>query len=401
MVKLNREFWALPVFAGTALAIAAWQDASVLWFLTYTCLACMAVAMLYRWRNWRGVKISRSFSRTILEAGEGLHITLLAGTTGRLPWPWLGMRDSLPRAVAQRVEEAGTVPGGDLVWMGPNKMGSVYYTIENIPRGIHKWDSIELHSGDPFGLVSYKGISRDKAQVIVYPRTVPLDAWKFFPMRGDGNASAKNSLNHDLSQLVGVREYRPGDRLSLIHWKSAARTSQLHSKEFSPIHTESSLVILDCSAQSWHNPNDFEEAVSIAASLVKSAWQKKIPVRFHGNQGTEPEALNISTQAAYNNALIHFATIGATGWQPLNKVLIDEFYTQGSNVVVVAPSAGPKLLQTLFRLSSRGNIVTLIQVDAEPNQDRHRPRSAGTFNLFTVAKADELTVWLGKGALRS
>ena len=406
MVSMNREFWALPVFAGIALAYAAWLQAPILWFLVYVCLGCGAIAMLYRWRNWRLLEVSREFytKQKMPEAGQPLSVELIVKTSGWLPWPWLGLRDVLPPALVEKIEYEQTEPGGNLVWAGSKETHHITYEISNLPRGIHRWHEIDVRSGDPLGLVSYLGRAQTVSQLVVYPRTINLLAWKFFPRRVDGAASAKNSLHHDLSQLVGVREYSPGDRLSLIHWKSTAKTGQLYSKEFSPMLTETSLVLLDCSALAWQQKSNstFEEAVTVAASLVRSAWIQRIPVQFHGNQGNNLERFIVNSQMDYQRLLLHLTTIRPTGWKPLSQAIPLDSIPQGGNFVVISADLSRDLQQILYRLSARGNVVTVIQINDQPAEINYqRPRASGTLNIFTINKADDLVTWVGERRVSS
>jgi len=390
MVKLQREFWALPIFAAVALGFAGWLGATVIWSLFYTALGCMGVALLFRLRNWRKLNISRSiYSRNkFLEAGCKVKITISVKPQGLLPFPWLDFREILPPALTRQQK---SLKGGRIVWLERNIEHEVVYYLEDVPRGIHRLDTIEVRGGDPFGLMIFSERFRTASQFVVYPKVVPLDAWRFFPRRVDGTAAAKNSLNHDLSQLVGIRQYQPGDRLSLIHWKSSAKTGQLQSKEFAPLLTDSSLVILDCTASVWNSGFDpaFEEGVRTAASLVRAAWMQKIPVRFFGNTGKPSEDVKVSNQTDYANFLLHMANIAPWGRHPLSQVMYSDLLTQGVNVVVITPVVGGKLQKVLFRLAARGNTVTVININPEQGNKSYQPMR-GSFSTFSISKAEDL-----------
>lgn len=70
-------------------------------------------------------------------------------------------------------------------------------------------------------------------------------------------------------EFVGLREYRPGDPLRLIHWKSWARTGQPIVKELEDLYFPRHGLLLDtCPADD--DAELFEAAVSVAASFVAS-----------------------------------------------------------------------------------------------------------------------------------
>ena len=122
MTKLRYEFWILPVFAGAALAYAAWLQEPVLWFLTYLSLLCAVLILVYKLRDWRGIEIVRTFRtrQQILEAGSEVRVMLVAKVSSYLPWPWLGVRDNVPADLADKVmgRRAAT-------WFGPGAEGPV------------------------------------------------------------------------------------------------------------------------------------------------------------------------------------------------------------------------------------------------------------------------------------
>lgn len=396
MPNINREFWALPIFAGISLAYATWLEEPVLWFLVYLCLGCIALAMLYRWRNWKLVKLTRSFrsEEKILEAGSDLRIVLWAETTSYLPWPWLELRDNLPGTLEKHLVGQA---GGHMVWARRGSVQYTSYTLKNLPRGIHNWDSVWVNSGDPLGLISYRGKIQESNQLVVYPKTVELGPLNFFPRRIEGAVMAKKAVNQGATQFVGIREYRPGDRLSLIHWKSTAKTSQLQSKEFDPLLMNSSLIILDCSADAWqrdHDP-DFEEAVSVAASLVKAALLQRIPVRFRSNYGNKNEQLSVSNQSDYFRLLLHLAAIAPTGRSLLSQSLYGEIFIQDSNVVIVTSGRGEEVREILYRISARGNAVTVITVNSQAGNGP-RPRLGQSLNMLRISKAEDLSPGQGK-----
>lgn len=392
MVKVHREFWALPVFAGIALAIAAWQHHQMLWFLFYVSLACLGLTVVYRWRNWRIFQFQRQVlsGSGMVEAGSEAVVLLHVAVSSWLPVPWLDVRDCLPAALARPRQ---VDPGGRLVWLHRSSDNTLSYTLTDLPRGIHRWEALEVRSGDPLGMVGVKARLRQQNQLVVYPRTVNLNAWQFFPRRVDGTASAKTSLHQDLSQLIGVRDYQPGDRLSMIHWPSSAKTGKLQSKEFSPLLTDSSLVVLDCSKAAWepgYNPS-FEEAVSVAASLCKAAWLQRIPIRFYANWGKEPGQMTVASQTDFADLMLHLAAIAPLGSRPLSQSIYTEILTQGINVVIITPVIGSKLQRILFRLAGRGNEVTVVRIDDKTDSPRiSMPRADGMFRLYTVQKVDDL-----------
>lgn len=86
-------------------------------------------------------------------------------------------------------------------------------------------------------------------------------------------------------EFISLREYRPGDPMRLIHWKSFAKTGKLIIRENRDEHFVRHALILDTYAP--RNPTDeFEAAVSLAASYVSKlvTGESLLDLFFAGNR---------------------------------------------------------------------------------------------------------------------
>lgn len=81
-----------------------------------------------------------------------------------------------------------------------------------------------------------------------------------------GGVSLANSVG-DSEEFVGLRDYRPGDSLQRVHWKSFARTGRPVVRETQDEYFERHVLLLDTFAAPAEN-EAFEEAVSVAASFA-------------------------------------------------------------------------------------------------------------------------------------
>lgn len=81
-----------------------------------------------------------------------------------------------------------------------------------------------------------------------------------------GGVSLASSVG-DSEEFIGLREYRPGDPLQRVHWKSFARTGQPVVREYQDEFFERHALVLDTFAAPGQGAA-FEEAVSVAASFA-------------------------------------------------------------------------------------------------------------------------------------
>ena len=68
------------------------------------------------------------------------------------------------------------------------------------------------------------------------------------------------------TEMFGVREYRPGDPLRRIHWRSSARHGELIVREFEPPGVQTLGIFCD------PNPSTLEAADQIARLCASEAW---------------------------------------------------------------------------------------------------------------------------------
>jgi uncharacterized protein (DUF58 family) len=122
---------------------------------------------------------------------------------------------------------------------------------------------------DPLGLFQKcKNIPIKPARLIVLPRRYPLPR---FEMPGSaafriGGRETSNAIGCS-GEFVGLREYRPGDSMRQIHWKSWAHTGKPMVKELEDSFYPRYALVMDTFVGS-PDSQVFEEMVSVASSFV-------------------------------------------------------------------------------------------------------------------------------------
>jgi len=139
-------------------------------------------------------------------------------------------------------------------------------------RGIYEIQDLVLEKLDPFGLMrSFRRIP-DVKRVVVYPRFHPLKhvtipvGRRYQP----GGVSLSSNVG-DSVEFFSIREFRDGDDISKIHWKSWAKHGKPVVKEFQEEYFSRVALILDtCLSKPLYGKNDqkFENAVSLTASIT-------------------------------------------------------------------------------------------------------------------------------------
>ncbi len=87
-------------------------------------------------------------------------------------------------------------------------------------------------------------------------------------------------------EFADVREYVPGDDLRHIHWRSSAKAmaaasdSDLLVRQYLDTRRSHATIVVDDRAASWTEEDDFETAMSVAASIAVRAVLDEFEVSF-------------------------------------------------------------------------------------------------------------------------
>jgi uncharacterized protein (DUF58 family) len=182
-------------------------------------------------------------------------------TMGYFRWRWLIER-RLPR----------DVDAAELGALAPGESRELRLAFTPRRRGRIEIAGLTLSRPDPLGLVH--GLARVPlaARLIALPRRYRLPEIalpgrrKFQP----GGVSLAASVG-DSEEFLALRDYRPGDPLQRVHWKSYARTGRPVVKEYQDEFFERHALVLDTGSGGENGGGEdaaFEDAVALAASFV-------------------------------------------------------------------------------------------------------------------------------------
>jgi uncharacterized protein (DUF58 family) len=178
-------------------------------------------------------------------------------TQGYFRWRWLIERRSPERPREQPVGR-----------LAPGERAVLKLSLRPRRRGRLELAGLVLARSDALGLA--RGLARLPAPgaVTALPRRYRLPAIALPGRRRfqQGGVALATSVG-DSEEFIGLREYRPGDPLQRVHWKSTARARVPIVKEFQDEFFERHALILDTSTSRGEDAA-FEEAVAVAASFV-------------------------------------------------------------------------------------------------------------------------------------
>lgn len=208
-------------------------------------------------------------------------------------------------------------------------------------RGVYTLPPVVATAVDTFDLLQARAVVGPADEVLVYPRTLELDAGTLLEAAQAGTLRERRLTEG--TEFRGTREYRPGDDLRRIHWPSTARQGKPIVIEYEEPTTSDLFIVLD-TAPGWGEGADstFETGVTLAASLVRHELERDRAVGLYAAARPpihHPLCDNRQQLIEFMEAL---ALVAETPEAPFGQALAEvaELVPRGARVLAV--TAGPR-----------------------------------------------------------
>ncbi len=237
-------------------------------------IAAVVAASLYVVARAPRVTGLRSVAPSILVAGDSGRVELQLHHGAGLTSSRFTLREQVRRVgSADHVAELSVEP------LAPRSVTSAGYRLPTSQRGIISLGPLIAESSDPLGLMRRTRTVAGVDTVSVAPRAHLVG----MPELGNGPLG-----RHLLAQarrlgpgeFHSLREYADGDEPRSIHWRASAGSDKLLVKQHSVEGLRRMLVVLDSGTGSYADSASFERAVTVAASVVRSATHADLVTRF-------------------------------------------------------------------------------------------------------------------------
>lgn len=132
---------------------------------------------------------------------------------------------------------------------------------------------------DPIGLFRFRKPLQQEVQILILPEgTGKCEEASFATLGQSEDEEAQSKKGDDVSQLLEIRDYIPGDKLQNIHWKLSAKQEQLQVKEFSLPFSEEVTLLPELYAD-HDQPERFDELIEMMYALALKLLQ--LGRKFH------------------------------------------------------------------------------------------------------------------------
>ncbi len=323
-------------------------------------LPLLTVAVISR--NRYRMTLVRTVTPQLVAAGQPARVALTLANEGLAPNGVLLLEDQVPYVL-------GTRPRFVLEGIGQGWRHSVDYQVRSDVRGRFEIGPMSVRVSDPFGLVELGRTFRTTVPLVVTPRTVPLPQ---IPLGGAWTGSGDNrprAFATGSAEDVTVREYRRGDDLRRVHWRSSARLGELMvRREEQPWQSRATLV-LDNRVTAHRGQgiaSSLEAAVSAAASIAVHLTHRGFAVRLVTASGEESGSSWHVRGADLNTGPLLEALAVV---QPLHRPHLDTSWlgegAHGGLTVAVFGGISPTDLPVLRRMQHHAGSALAINVDVD------------------------------------
>ena len=226
-VNINRiSYGILCVVVGFLFVF--YLDAVTFVLLLFTMLAPW-ISLAIRRYAVRNIAVKLGFKEKIVKQQEAAHLAITLENEGVFP-----LINVFAKIVISNFYDNEKYE----YWVDFNVRGCKEATVELEPtsevcalltvecKEIYVMDYLKMYKGKPIS-VDVQG------QCYVFPREMELNLNNALG-QNDEEEDEKEVIGEDVSEIVDVREFRPGDRMSRIHWKLSTKCDELMVKEYGP-----------------------------------------------------------------------------------------------------------------------------------------------------------------------
>jgi uncharacterized protein (DUF58 family) len=235
-------------------------------------LGSAALAARSRYR----LSLVRTVTPQIVSAGQQATVTLQLANQGRAPGGVLLLEDRLPYVLGSRPRIV--IDGMSVGWQR-----QATYPVRSEVRGRFEIGPMTIRVIDPFGMVELGRTFHTTVPLTVTPRTVPLPALNLGGSLTGSGDNRPRAFATGGAEDVTVREYRRGDDLRRVHWRSSARHGELMvRREEQPWQSRATLLVDNRSGshRGQGAASSLEGAVSVAASIAVHLSRRGYAVRL-------------------------------------------------------------------------------------------------------------------------
>jgi uncharacterized protein (DUF58 family) len=256
-----------------------------------------------------------------------------------------------------------------------NKTAIAQVQLQPARRGRYEVQGPRARRVDPLGLVGTRFVSWPDQVLLVYPRFFTMERFDIpLGRRHQPGGIPLSSNTGDSVEFTGTRDYREGDPIRAIHWKSWARRGQPVVKEYQEEYFCHIAIILDTFLPGKTSTAAFEASISMVASIADFFSRSEYIVDILA-AGPDVYQVSAGRSLAYlENILDVLACLDpcpAPPFETIGPALFDRL-AQVSTVVAILQDWDPARREFLRKVRDAGSAVRAIVVHDGPTTEDWR-----------------------------
>lgn len=316
-------------------------------------------------------------------AGESVTVRIQLSNGSRVPTGVLLAEDVLPPTLGARarfvVDRLGAQAGVE-----------VHYPLRCERRGRYRLGPVAVRLRDPFGLAELGKSFADVDELVVTPAVHPLPLVRLGGEWAGLGESTRRSVATAGEDDASVREYRLGDDLRRVHWRSTARRGELMVRREEQPWESRAVLLLDtrATAHTGEGPtSSLEWAVSAVASVGVHLDREGFALRLVFDTGTSVEAA--ATAGPFTDAMLDTLATCAVSRSGSLRPGLATIRQGGGEGLLVAVVADPDLDAVEAMIRARGSGVTAVALIVDAGSWSGRGGDTATVHraarLLTIA----------------
>jgi len=351
----GRSFLAAAAAAGVSALVLGERD---LLRVAILLAALPLLAAAYFGQTRYRLACTRTVEPGRVPVGSPARVLLRLSNLSRLPTGTLLLEDRLPYALGSR-------PRLVLERLGGQRASTVAYTVRAEVRGRYEVGPLVVRLTDPFGLCELSRSFTTIGRLTVVPQVVTLPNVRLAgEFAGSGDSRARSVAVHGEDDIA-TREYRDGDDLRRVHWRSTARTGELMVRREEQPWESRATVVLDTRRQGHRGEgptSSFEWAVSATASIALHLRRSGYKIRLVTGSGVDMDATERDGEGAVLDCLAEVNLSAAND----TLSLVERVRRRGDGGLVIAVLGGLSLAEAEALGGLRASGTTCIGLLVDP-----------------------------------
>lgn len=383
--------WSVAIVALGIGAALSWRE-----FLIIGAVALATGLIGLLWLRGR-VGVTLTFTQRVVRSQPGGQATVVLRVQAPPDGGVGGIDVDIPVGGETRTQRVGRVRASEVV--------ELPFEVSTPRRMVIPLGPVSVVRRDPLGIYERRIRVPATAAVVVHPVVVSLPPLSAGFVRDLEGETSRDLTDADLS-FHALREYVAGDDRRHIHWRSSAKTGRMMVRQYEQTRRSRMLIAIDTRAESFLDDDEFELAVSVAASLgvralrdsrdvVFAAARSSLPhsaVRSRNSRLEPVDSLAILSAASPNRLLDDAAGLTRSGDGMRLLALSRSAVTEATDVSIVFLVTGsqPGIAEIGQASLPFGNGVEVVALrcatEATPSL-----RTTGRLTVGTVGRLDDVT----------